>query len=859
MQSARAAVAPGVPAYLVTRPSLGSRDVLRGALQARLRAAVDEHRVCLLLAPAGYGKTRALTSFAERDGAAAWLSLTDADHHVEHLSRSLASAVAGLELVTPGGPAQRVLIIDDVHLAGSTAAKAVLRPFLEHPPNGLRLLLAGRSDPGLGLARLRAAGNLAVFDAAALVFTTQELRALGRVNDTELTEDEAAALLEVTGGWPVAARLALLAADRGDRPTSEATAAGPIPHLPEYLFENVLAELPERLSAFVAEAACVCDWVTAPMADELLGRTDSATLLEAALAAGLPMERRESVGTPPVYGWHPLMSASARVLLRRRDPALLQDLERRAAHAMASRDPVEAATHALRARDPELASSLIRTQWLAALLRGDSEVVEELCAELPAPWSDDPEILAVRAACLRNSGEAERAAVLDRRARTLLSADVPTGTLELTVSLARLFVIDSEAELAAESARVRDLLTELTVASGPLRACALLLVGWTHLRLRAPSAAVPLLREAVAACRAEGLDDLADRAKANESFALAFGGDFRRAREGAAVRAPEQTTARWRRVDGAIEQFTAGWIQFWSGDAEAATDAFTAASDQGGGLVSYTELARCWLTNAAVDTGDPRRIQQFLGRLELVPDETIQGLPWHVYKGVARAGSALVEGRPAETVRLLDEVITGDPHLPAANVLAAQLYWACGARDKALGLSAQLLGPVPGYLQAGALVIEALAARGRGEQDRAHELLESALALSAPDALVRPFLLRDPDLTALLVEHPAWGTRHEALVATCLTRRTFGGGAPAGQVLTSREREILSHLSTTMTTDEIAATLHITANTLKTHLKSVYRKLGVANRREAVAASRRAAVPSEPTTSSGRAADPART
>jgi LuxR family maltose regulon positive regulatory protein len=506
---------------------------------------------------------------------------------------------------------------------------------------------------------------------------------------------------------------------------------------------------------------------------------------------------------------------------------------------MASRDPAEAAAHARRARDPELAFSLVRAQWLAAVLRGDSEVVEELCAELPAPWSDDPEVLAIRAACLRNAGDAERAAALDRRARGRLSTDTTTDTLELTLSLARLFLIDAGAELAAECDRVRDLLTDLPAARGPLRACALLLLGWTQLRLRAPGAAIPLLREAGAACRAEGLDDLADRANANESFALAFGGDFGHALEGIAARAPDQASARWRRVDGAIERFTAGWIHFWRGAPEAATDAFLMASDQGGGLVSYADLARCWLTNAAVDTGDPRRVEQFLGRLELVPDETIQGLPWPVYKGVARAGSALLDGQPATAVGLLDEVITGDPNLPAANVLAAQLYWACGAQDKALRLTAHLLGPVPAYLRAGALVIEALAARGRGEQHRSHELLESALDASAPDRLVRPFLLRDPDLTAMLLEHAAWGTRHQTLVAGCLTRRTDGGAGRAAEVLTAREREILSHLSTTMNTAEIAAALHISPNTLKTHLKAVYRKLGVSGRRDAVAWSRR--------------------
>lgn len=853
MQSARAAVAPGVPAYLVTRPTPGSRDVDRDGLRARLSRAVAEHRVCALLAPAGYGKTSALATWAGgQDRAVAWLTLTESDHHPEHLARGLAAAVAELER-SARGP-HGVLVVDDIHFAGAMAARAVLRPFVEDPPHGIRLILAGRSDPGIGLPRLLAGGEVAVLDAGDLSFTPEEVQEVGRTLGTPLSTEQAAALQTLTGGWPVAVRLALMAASPNELPV-DLVPSSQIPNLPEYLFESVLAELPHALAEFVLQA-CVCDWLTATLADELLDRSDGAALLEGAVAAGLPIERRESPASEPVYRWHPLMAASGRALLQRRDPYRLRALEGRAARALASTDPVEAAGHALKARDPALASALVRSQWLAAVLRGDSALVEELCGRLPVPFADDPEILAIRAACLRNSDEPERAGELARRARSTIPADTAPGMVDLTLSLARMFVIDAGAELAAELAKARNLLDEVPGVSGSLRACALLLVGWTELRLRNPRSAIPVLREATASCRAEGLDDLAGRARANESFALAFGGDFRGAQAHMSAAAPEQGTAAWRRADGAIEWFTTGWIRFWTGDAVAATDAFQRAADQGGGLVSYAGLARCWLTDAAVDTADPARIERARTELDLVADTTIQGIPWPVYKGVARAGLAMVQGRPEVAVGLLDEVITGDPQLPAANVLAAQAYWQCGEAAKALALTAGLMGELPRYLRAGAVVIEALAAHRRGERDRAHDLVEQALGACAPEELVRPFLLRDPDLTGLLAEHPAWGTHHEELVATCLARRAGGTGDHSVPLLTARERQILSQLPTTMTTDEIAAALHITTNTLKTHLKSVYRKLGVANRREAVAALRRAGLPSAPTTSAGPAAGP---
>jgi LuxR family maltose regulon positive regulatory protein len=832
MQSARAAVAPGVPTYLVTRPSPGSRDVARGVLQDRLDSALHDHRLCVLLAPAGHGKTSLLSAWVGRTPrSVAWLSLTGADRHPEHLARGLAAAVGELE--AGAGPSP-VLVIDDVHLAGAGAARAVLRPFVENPPLGVRLVLAGRNDPGLGLSRLLAAGDLALLNAADLSFTAEEVRDVAHAVGTELSPARAAALHGLTRGWPVAVRLALLASSPADVPIEPAP-SGDIPQLPEYLLESVLADLPGELSDVVLRA-CVCDWLTSSLVDDLLERTDGAAMLERAVAAGLPLERRDSPGAEPVYRWHPLMAASGRALLQRRSPLGLRELQRRAARALAAHDPVEAAGHALDGRDPGLASALMRSQWLAAVLRGDSTLVEELCGRLPSPYSDDPEILAIRAACLRNADDAVRAAELDRRARDRVGPGTEPRMLDLTLSLARLFVLDSGDELAAESGRARELLAELREAGGPLRACALLLIGWTELRLRHAGLAVPLLREAAASCRAEGLDDLAGRARANEGFALAFGGDFRGALDLVAAAAPEQESAGWRRADGAIEWFTTGWIQFWTGDAEAATVSFQHAADRGGGLVSYADLARCWLADAVVDARDRRRLGQVGAELDLVPDTTIQGVPWRMYKGVARAGAALLAGRPELSLLVLDDVVAGDARLPAANVLAAELYWVCGQPDRALALAKLLGDDMPAYLRAGPIVIEALAAQRRGERERAHELLDAALSASAPQNLVRPFLVDDRDLTVLLAEHPAWGTRHQDLVATALTRRSLRVGQPGGRELTGREREVLGRLSTTMDVVEIAAALHISPNTMKTHLKSIYRKLGVAGRREAVRA-----------------------
>ncbi len=836
MQPARVAVAPGAPAFLVTRPALGRHLIARPELLLRISREVLTHPVCLVVAPAGYGKTMALSAWAEQCGRpVAWLSLTPADRHPEHLAHGLATALAQQ---TPGSngtdsPQGQVLVIDDVHHADGESAQGVLTGFLEHPPPGQRVVIAGRSVPRLGLSRLQARGELGTIPASELSFTAAEVELAARAVGRPLEGDAVEELRAETGGWPVAVRLALIAnSARGARPALDDTG---IPQLPEYLIENVLDGLPPELRDFVLRTS-TCDWLTSAVASALSASPQGSELLERAVAAGLPLERRGTFGGEPVYRWHPLMAQAGRAILLRRDPELARDLHRRAARALAGLHTFEAATHALRGRDPELAATLMRSQWLAAVLRGDSELIEELCGLLPAPWSEDPEILAIRAASLRNSGDAEAAGRMERRALAA-SARLDAqrrGSFDLTLLLARLFVIDDAVGLEAASERAQQVLADLVGPDGATRACALLLIGWTELRLRHVRVALAVLREAAQRCQAEGLDDLAERARANFGFGLAFAGDFTGAKALVASSKPEARTAGWRRGDGAIEWFTLGWIRYWSGDADGAIDALWRVVDQGGGLISYGQLARCWIVDAAVDAGNPETISRIEPLLAEVPDQTIQGLPWRLYKWVARAGVALTRGDTAAAAALLDEVRAQEPSTPAANAQMADLYWRCGRVESARAQAALVLGDLPGYLRIGGLVITALCVQREGDDALAHRLIEESLALGAAQGLWRPFNRPDAELTGLLTEHAARGTAHEIFLAEALARQRRVSNAGPGRTLTDRERAIAGHLQTTMSAAEIAAALHISQNTLKTHLKSVYRKLGVANRRQAV-------------------------
>src|SRR5690606_23581612 len=119
-----------------------------------------------------------------------------------------------------------------------------------------------------------------------------------------------------------------------------------------------------------------------------------------------------------------------------------------------------------------------------------------------------------------------------------------------------------------------------------------------------------------------------------------------------------------------------------------------------------------------------------------------------------------------------------------------------------------------------ALVTRALLHLGDGKSQAAHDALEQALELAAPQDAVWP-VTRDERITTLLEDHGTWGTRHEGFVARLLAALADG---PAVDVLSPREQEVLAHLRTDMTTAEIADALFVSVNTVKTHLRAIYRK-----------------------------------
>lgn len=271
----------------------------RERLEAQLAAAVERHRLTLVIAPAGAGKTTLLARFAAATRLpVAWYRAEtwddDPARMLRHLEAALCAALPGL----PSGwgdvedaarslerwqGGRAALVIDDLHALEGTAAEAVLSRLVDYAPPWLRIVAASRVRPDFNLPRLRVSGDLLQVEGDDLRFRSWEVERLFRdFYRDPVPPGELAVLARRTEGWAAGLQLFHLAT-RGKSADERRRILGGVGSstrlLREYLARNVLAELPDELRRFLVDT-CVLSRLTGDLCDELLDRRGSALLLE---------------------------------------------------------------------------------------------------------------------------------------------------------------------------------------------------------------------------------------------------------------------------------------------------------------------------------------------------------------------------------------------------------------------------------------------------------------------------------------------------------------------------------------------------------------------------------------------------
>ena len=267
-----------------------------GLVRERL-FTVAEGRLGLLLAPAGYGKTRLLAQVADAfEGAVCWYRADAADREPARLMAKLGDALLR-SLEIPAGATSWdqilgavaasgrmiLLVVDDFHELDGSESEQCLAGLIESAPGCLRILIAGRRWPALDIRQLRVSGEWSVVEAADLQFRPWEVERLFRdVYAEPLMPEDAAALNRRTGGWAAGlAMFRLLTAGRSpaDRRRAVSELGGGSRLVRSYLVREVLEELQPEIREFLRRT-CALGVLTADGCDALLGRSDSQQVLD---------------------------------------------------------------------------------------------------------------------------------------------------------------------------------------------------------------------------------------------------------------------------------------------------------------------------------------------------------------------------------------------------------------------------------------------------------------------------------------------------------------------------------------------------------------------------------------------------
>ena len=329
------------------RPVVRPGTVPRSSLIDRL-ARDDLRPIVSVVAPPGYGKTTLLSQWAARNRQSfAWVSLDERDNDPKVLLSYVAEALDAVQPVgervfealaspvssVPGSVVPRlgsafwsmttpvVLVLDDVHLLHNTECRDALSVLADHVPAGSRLVLAGRDEPPLRVARLRAEGRLLEIGADDLALTRQEATALLRVAGLALGEDEVAALHRRTEGWPAGLYLAALYLKEGGPVETAAVSFGGDDRLvSEYMESEFLARISARHRVFLTRTA-VLDRMCGSLCEAVLAEPRSAAVLAELAGSNLllvPLDRRGVW-----YRYHHLFRDMLLAELERLEPGLM--------------------------------------------------------------------------------------------------------------------------------------------------------------------------------------------------------------------------------------------------------------------------------------------------------------------------------------------------------------------------------------------------------------------------------------------------------------------------------------------------------------------------------------------------------
>jgi LuxR family transcriptional regulator, maltose regulon positive regulatory protein len=854
--------APDVPAWAVQRPRITGR-IAEGTRWCPLTVVTG---------PAGAGKTMAVAMWAAAEaGRVAWVCLDEFDNRpgafwsyvVAALRRSGVTVPKTLQAV-PQEPAgvdgfllgltallaaqdlPLTLVLDDLHLLTEPGTLKGLDFMLRNAGSGLRVVVTSRMDPLLPLHRYRVAGQLTEIRADDLAFSAAEASLLLAQHGSTLTADSLESLTQRTEGWAAGLRLAAMSLGAHPDPgqfikelLTEDSA------LICYLVDEVLNVQPPEVREVLLSTS-ILEHVSADAAVELTGDEHAAGIL-ASLA------RTNAFVQPLAPGWyryHTLFAEMLRLKLRLEHPERVAVLHQRAAR-WHQRDGrlADAVRHAARAADWPLAAAMVVDELAIGELaeRGAGHPLADEFAAMPADraWAEPAPYLVAAALALAAGRREAATAALDAADGLLdrLPADREAAS-RLATSVVRLTASLREGEMARAAA-----------AAGSARRM-LARVPEGKLARHPEVGRIVLSGRATVALWSGRLEEASRLLETRLGDADTQGQEREGSGQAGHLALVEALRGRLSRAVALAGRATLGTGEDQCPDAPALV------------ALAFVHLQRNELREAR---GFLKQADAALG---LCPDKLLSTAAYLI-----AAGGALAEGRAATAVDIVARARSGGP-LPAwldqqLSIVESRAWTAAGDFRAALAAAEQagssaeaavtlaqaqavagncddiprLLAPMlaadsqlpnPARLQA--LLLDARLSYAADDAAHGRRSLESALRIAEREQLGLPLAMERGWLGPVLRRDPELADAHRTLLTLALGHQqlpapvTTGDQAPVLVVepLTERELEVLVHVSDMLNTAEVADEMYISVNTVKTHLRNIYRKLATSHRNEAV-------------------------
>ncbi|HEY6593083.1 MAG TPA: LuxR C-terminal-related transcriptional regulator [Asanoa sp.] len=859
-------------------PTLPPWTVIRQRLVDGVSRGVRE-QLTLVSAPAGCGKTVLAASWVAAGltpGPVAWLSLDEADDQPGVFWSYVLTALArgGVPVSGVGMPALAdtvdqsvlirlaaalsersepvVLVLDNAQVLTGRAVLGGLDFLLRHAGTQLRLVILTREDPALPLHRYRLAGSMTEVRLDQLAFTPVEGRAVLAAHHTDLPEAAATAVAERAQGWAAGLRLAALSLQHRSH-AGRLGAPSTVGHgeIAAYFLAEFLNVQPPGIREFLLRTSVV-DRIWPDLAATLTGRRDAATIL--ARLAYADTFVTPSAGDDGGYEYRPLIRELMRAQLREESPRKIGQLHRKAADWLAAAGRLTEATgHAVAVGDWEHAAWLvIEDLGIGRLLTGpEGARCAETFAGMPSA-TVGPEAAVVRSAVALARLDIEACAKHLLQAREL----VPDGPTDHTRAL-QLAIAVTEAVSAGVRGDVDGALSAIPAAESllgeasaadievpaTLRALIPFTKGSVLLAAGDLTDAGVALAEGLRASDGPGGEYLRAACLGQLALVEVHRGHLRKAAEFArranttADRCGLAMQDRPPAVDVAL-----AWVHAEEYDLATARVHGDRAAASRGIRTDQVSAASLALTRARLQRarGDLTGAVAIVDRAQaarttapvppwLLDRLAVSATVWRAASGTPDAAAASTAAAdlpqsPQSTLALASIKLAGGD-VAAAGATAAEVL-----RQARLSLDAQ----VDGWLLAATCEL------AQGRTDLARKALDHSLRLASAEKLRRPVIEAPPPLRRFLRQDPELAERHAWLGPPVVGAPEKRPGAPTATVtpivelLTDKEMEVLRHLAALSSTEEIARTMFVSVNTVKTHVRGILRKLAASRRNEAI-------------------------